>query len=106
MDLPEEYFSLIESMVPRTKKDGKLNGTDVTTLHDAGGDYELIGVAVDLRRPLMKDRMEKTISYTKRMQKQYDMCSAKSSTDNNAKKDKLYQDHTNVISFHQPSKPA
>ena len=74
--------------------------------HDDGWDYEIIGVAVNIHRPLMQDRMEKSAAYTKRMQKQYDQRSTKLTADKEAQQEALEQDRTNVVGFHQPSKSA
>ena len=103
---PDEYFSLMDGMALRTKKDGKESGADVKTMHDEGWDYELIAVAVNLHRPLMKDRMEKTAAYTKRMQKQYDQRSTKLTADKEAQQQSMEQDRTNIVGFRQPEKSA
>ena len=104
-NVSEEFFSQMKGVQLQMRK-GKENTSDYEMRRADGWKYELIGVAVDLRRPLLTDRLEKTAAYTKRMEKQYDNRSAKKAADKKAEQESLRQDRSNVVGLKSPSESA
>ena len=59
-----------------------------------------------MRRPMMADRMEQAVSYTKRMKNKYEQRSPKMRADKETKEDESRSYANNVVGFRQPDKSA
>ena len=68
----EDYFDQMEGIALCRKKDGQESRDDYNMKRDDGWEYIPLGVAVDMQRPLLRDRMERASSYTRRMASKYD----------------------------------
>ena len=73
----EDYFDQMEGIALCRKKDGQESRDDYNMRLDDGWEYIPLGVAVDMQRPLLRDRMERAASYTRRMASKYDERGAK-----------------------------
>ena len=73
----EDYFDQMEGIALCRKKDGQESRDDYNMRRDDDWEYIPLGVAVDMQRPLLRDRMERASSYTSRMASQYDERGAK-----------------------------
>ena len=102
---PEDFFNQGDGVSLCANK-GQRRDDDPVMMKDDGWEFVLVGVAVDMRRPLLRDRMERMTTWTKRMASQYDERSAKAQRDLESKQQVVEMNRAGVAQFRRKEKKS